>query len=91
MRLVVRVTPRASAEKIDRIAGGRLKIWLTAPPADNQANEALLRLLAREWWLPRRDLSIAAGGKSRDKIVRIVGDPVTLMARLTMLIVEHSV
>ena len=65
VRLAVRLTPRGRADRIDGIAGGMLKIAVTAPPADNQANEALLRLLAREWRVPRRDLSIAAGARSR--------------------------
>jgi uncharacterized protein len=82
VRVAVRLSPRARAERIDGIAGGRLKVAVTAPPAENQANEALLRLLAKKWRLPRRDLSIVQGGKSRNKLVHIAGDPTALMARL---------
>ena len=63
-----------------------LKVTVTAPPVDNQANEALLRLLAKQWRLPRRDLSIVGGAKSRNKIVRIAGVPTELMARLAPLV-----
>jgi hypothetical protein len=63
-----------------------LKVSVTAPPAESQANEALLRLLAKKWRLPRRGLSLAAGAKSRNKVVHIAGEPVELMARLTALI-----
>ena len=86
MRLAVRLTPRARSEKIDGIAAGMLKVSVTAPPAENQANDALLRLLAREWRVARRDLSIIAGAKSRNKIVRIEGDPTELMVRLKAMI-----
>ena len=86
MRVAVRLTPRARSERIDGVAGGVLKVLVTAPPAENQANNALLRLLAREWRLPRRDLSIAAGGKSRNKSVHIAGDPAALLQRLEPLI-----
>jgi uncharacterized protein YggU (UPF0235/DUF167 family) len=84
---VVRLTPRAGADRIDGIvrdAGGAelLKVSVTAPAADNRANEALLQLLARAWRLPRRDLAIAGGVKNRNKIVHIAGDPATLTARL---------
>lgn len=82
MRLAVRLTPRASADRIDGVANGALKVAVTAPPAENQANDALLRLLSRAWRLPRSTLSIAAGGKSRDKLVHIAGDPKVLMGRL---------
>ena len=59
-----------------------LRVAVTVPPVDNQANEALLHLLAKHWRLPRRDLSIVGGAKSRNKIVRIAGVPADLMARL---------
>ena len=79
--------PRARANRIDgiiRSADGAavLKVSVTAPAAENRANDALIALLAKEWGLPRRDLSLAGGGKSRNKIVHIVGEPPTLLKRL---------
>jgi uncharacterized protein YggU (UPF0235/DUF167 family) len=82
----VRLTPRARAARIGGVEGGVLKIAVTAPAAENQANEALLRLLSREWRLPRGTLSIAAGATSRNKLVHITGDPAALMARLVELL-----
>ncbi|HVC52221.1 MAG TPA: DUF167 domain-containing protein [Stellaceae bacterium] len=86
MRIRIRLTPRGRADRIDGVApaadGSRaLKVSVTAPPAENRANEALLRLLAREWRVPRRDLAIVSGATSRDKVVRIAGDPAALLAR----------
>ena len=86
VRVAVRLTPRASAARIDGVKDGRLKIAVTAPPVENRANEALLRLLATEWRLPRGSLSVAAGAKSRDKIVHVAGDPALLRARLEALL-----
>ena len=86
MRVAIRLTPRARHERIEGIAGGALKVSVTAPPAENQANEALLRFLAREWRLPRRDLTIATGAKSRNKLVHIAGDPQALILRLNPLL-----
>lgn len=63
---------------------------MTAPPAENRANEALLRLLAGEWRLPRQDMSIVVGAKSRNKTVHIIGDPRVLIARLTTAIAALS-
>jgi uncharacterized protein len=87
VRVTVRLAPRARAERIDgiaRLADGTpaLKVSVTAPPEDGRANEALLRLLAREWRLPRRDLAIVAGARSRDKTVHVAGDTGMLLARL---------
>ena len=87
MRIAVRLTPRARADRLDgvaRMADGRaaLKVSVTAPPADGCANEALLRLLAREWRLPRRDLTIVGGATSRSKLVQVAGEPALLLKRL---------
>jgi hypothetical protein len=59
-----------------------LKVSVTAPPAENRANDALVALLAEEWRLPRRDLTLVGGGKSRNKIVHIAGEPQMLLKRL---------
>ncbi len=68
----VRVQPRASRNRIDDSAPGeRLKVWVTAPPVDRAANQALLALLAEHWDLKRRSLSLSAGERSREKTVRI--------------------
>lgn len=88
MRLLVRLSPRARADRIDgvaHLADGSvvLKVSVTAPPADNRANEALLQLLARRWDLPRRDLTLVGGAKSRSKLVQIAGDPASLLDHLS--------
>lgn len=87
VRIAVRLTPRGRGDRIDgltRLADGSaaLQASVTAPPEDGRANRALLRLLAREWRLPRRDLAIVAGLKSRNKIVHIAGDRDALRRRL---------
>jgi uncharacterized protein len=87
VRVTVRLTPRSRADRIDgiaRLADGAaiLKVSVTAPPVDDRANDALLRFLAGTWGLPRRDLALVGGLKSRSKIVRIAGEPTALLKRL---------
>jgi len=41
-----------------------------------------LQLLARAWHLRRRDLSIITGSTSRNKAVRVAGDPRRLIDRI---------
>ena len=87
MRLSVRLSPRARADRIDGVARLAddtpvLKVWVTAPPAAGRANAALLQLLATEWGLARRDLAIIGGHKSRNKLVHIAGEPALLLKRL---------
>jgi len=87
LRVAVRLSPRARADRLIEIAlsaDGRriLRASVTAPAEDGRANEALLQLLARTWHLPRRDLSIVAGSTSRSKAVRMVGDPQRLFDKI---------
>ena len=88
LRLAIRLAPRAMADRLVAIAatpeGGRvLKATVTAPPEAGRANEALLRLLAQAWHIPRRDISIIQGLTSRNKAVRIAGDPHRLLEKIT--------
>lgn len=70
---VVRVIPRASRDAIEGEYQGALKVRLTAPPVDDRANNALIRLLAERLNVPRSAVRIVAGEKSRTKRVEITG------------------
>ena len=71
--LTVRVHPGARRNALTGLHDGALKIALTAPPSDGQANDALLALLAAEFRLPRSAVELVAGHTSRTKIVRLHG------------------
>ena len=78
IRLSLRVQPKASAERViglvaEADGGVALKVAVTAPPADGKANAALLRLLARLFRLPQRDLELVLGAADRRKVVAIAG------------------
>ena len=61
---------------------GVLKIRVMAPAVDGAANVALIRLLADELGIARRDLQIVAGATSRQKLVVVDGvDPEAIVAR----------
>jgi uncharacterized protein (TIGR00251 family) len=88
LRVTIRLSPRARSDRLLGIAaiagGGRVvKAAVTEPAEGGRANEALLRLLTVAWRLPRKDLSIVAGITSRNKTVRVAGDPRQLIARLS--------
>jgi len=69
----VRVAPRASRTAIVGVHAGALKIRLTAAPVDGAANEALIKLLSKEFAVPRSAVSIVHGHHSRTKTVRVQG------------------
>lgn len=79
----VRVVPRSSKEGVAGFEGGVVRIRLNAPPVEGQANEALVRFLAKALGVPKRRIALVAGGKGRNKIVRV--DGITLEAFLARL------
>jgi uncharacterized protein (TIGR00251 family) len=88
VRVAIHLSPRAKSDRLLGVSpeaeGGRtVKASVTAPARDGQANEALLQLLAWAWRLPRRDLSIVVGAASRNKTVRVAGDPRQLLVKLS--------
>lgn len=69
----VQVVPRASKNEIVGMQGDALRIRLTAPPVEGQANEALIAFLAQRLGVRKSQVEIAAGATSRRKIVRVMG------------------
>lgn len=91
LRLTVRLTPRATHNRIDGVsvgADGRpvLAIRLTAPPVEGAANAALVEFLAETLDLRKADVSIRSGQKGRLKLVDLKGDSAALVAKLTALL-----
>jgi len=74
MRLNIRVIPKAKQNKIVEETG-RLKVYLTAPPVEGKANDALLDALAEHFNIKRRQIRILRGMKGRDKVVEISENP----------------
>lgn len=73
VRIKVRLTPRASREEIGGVRDGALQVRVTAPPAENKANAALCKLLAKQLSVAKGRVSVVGGGKSRDKVVQVEG------------------
>ncbi len=71
--IAVRVTPRASRNKIVEIlADGTIKIHIAAPPVDGEANEKLIEFLSDVLNIPRSRLEIVAGVSGRDKLISVL-------------------
>ncbi len=82
--VAVRVTPRASKNEIVEIlSDDTVKVHITAPPVEGEANEALLKFLAHVLGVPVSRLDIVAGATGRDKIVSVIDmDAETLHAKI---------
>ena len=69
----VYVQPRASRAKVQGVHDGALKVAITAPPVDGEANAALIKLLAKHFGVARSTVSLVAGERSRNKTVEFRG------------------
>ena len=68
--IAVRVTPRAARDRIQQEADGAIRVYVTTPPEEGKANEAVRRLLARALGLAKSRLQLVRGQTARDKVFR---------------------
>lgn len=69
--IAVRVTPKASRDRIVRDDGG-LRVYVTTVPENGKANDAVRQLLAKHLGVAKSRLELVRGAKSRDKLFRVV-------------------
>ncbi len=71
MYLAVKVTPRASVEKLEKGAGDAWRAWVRGAPVEGKANARLIALVAAYFDVPKASVDIIRGHGSRNKIVRV--------------------
>jgi uncharacterized protein (TIGR00251 family) len=81
--VTIRLTPRASRERLVPAAEDAYAAHVTAPPVEGAANEALCRLVARAAGVAPSRVSVVRGHRGRQKVVRVEGvDEAALRARI---------
>jgi uncharacterized protein (TIGR00251 family) len=71
-KIKLKIIPRSSQNKIiGKDENGILKIKLTAPPIDGEANKNLIIFLSKEWCVPKSKIKIIKGETSKNKIIEI--------------------
>lgn len=78
----VKVQPRASKNQLAGKMGDAIKIRITAPPVDGEANKGVIEFLARLFKVREKDVAIISGLSSRAKIVEISGVTVSEVEEL---------
>ena len=73
IELSVIVVPRSSRCEIAGIHNNALRIKLTSPPVDNEANVQCCDFIAKMLGIARWQVSIIRGNTARKKTVRITG------------------
>jgi len=69
----VYVVPRSAKCEVAGVQGDALKLKLTAPPAEGQANAECIRFLSDILGIKKKQVKILGGHKSKRKSVAIEG------------------
>jgi uncharacterized protein len=81
--ITVRVIPRASRSGLAGTRGDAVLVRVQSAPVEGAANDELVEVLAQALQVPRRAVTIVAGGRSRQKRVSVAGiDAATAASRL---------
>ena len=69
--LNIKAVPGASKSELGEVRDGRLKVRIAAAPEDGKANDELRSFLAKTLEIPKKDIVLVSGEKSRLKILRL--------------------
>lgn len=69
--LCVHAQPGARRTEIAGLHGDALKIRVAAPALEDRANAALIEFIADRLGVPRRNVALVSGAKSREKRLEI--------------------
>lgn len=70
--LQVRVTPKSSRNRVV-IESDLVKVYVTSPPADGEANQAVVETVAKSLKIAKSRVELVKGHTSREKTLAIQG------------------
>lgn len=79
------IQPKASRDQIIGLHGDEIKIAITAPPVDGQANAHLIKFIAKQFRVAKNHVIIEKGELGRHKQLRII-NPQQLPAVIAALV-----
>ncbi|WP_050116003.1 DUF167 family protein YggU [Yersinia thracica] len=72
LALKLYIQPKASRDQIVGLHGDELKVAITAPPVDGQANAHLVKFIAKQFRVAKSQVIIEKGELGRHKQIKIV-------------------
>lgn len=72
-RFSVRVTPKASRNRIVEDADGLIRVYVTTVPEDGKATAAVVKLLAKAIGVAKSELVLVRGATDRVKVFQVGG------------------
>ena len=88
--LILHVQPRASRTRITGLHEGCLRLALTAPPVEGQANRQIISFLAKLFRVPKSAIVIAGGEQGRNKRLTIAGISLAEASAILAPLLEES-
>jgi uncharacterized protein (TIGR00251 family) len=71
MKIRVKVKPNSRIEEVIQ-EGDSFTVRVKEPPKEGKANEAVIKLLAEHFGVPKSQVRILIGFKSKNKVVEVV-------------------
>jgi uncharacterized protein len=71
MKIQVKVKPNSKNDEVSQ-EGGSFIVKVKQPPTEGRANQAIIKLLAHHFGVPKDQVKILNGFKGKNKIIEIV-------------------
>jgi uncharacterized protein YggU (UPF0235/DUF167 family) len=71
MKLIVRGHPNSKNPRVLKKSENEYEVYVGQPPENGQANEAIIKLLAKHLKIKQNQLMIVSGLKSKTKLVEL--------------------
>ena len=84
----VRLTPAGRRDGVDGVmqdadGNAMLKASVTKVPEGGKANQALIKMLAKDWKVAKSAVDVVQGSTSRNKVLRVLGNAAELDRSIT--------
>jgi len=70
MKIQVKVKPNSRSEEVSR-EGDSFIIKVKEPPREGKANQAVIRLLAEHFGVPKSQVRILSGFRGKNKVIEV--------------------
>lgn len=74
MKISVKVKPGSKNEKVIKVDGTNFIVHVKELPIEGKANAAVIKLLGNYFGIPKSNIQILKGLRSRNKLIEIIGD-----------------
>jgi uncharacterized protein (TIGR00251 family) len=82
VKIDILVVPRASRVSVGPMVGDRLRVAVTAPPVDGEANAAVIDAVAKAFSVRRAAVTIVRGERGRRKTLEVEGGTAAALAAI---------